>query len=976
MKKNLKRILNTCSIVALIVSIMISVGMISTREVVAAWDGTTATTFAAGKGTETSPYVISTQNQMGYFMKQMNAGVTYNGLYIKLNCDLDMSGGNWKVSDSAVFAGTFMGNNKTLTMDSNFLRTISATGKVDWLNINGSGTLSDPLLCYDNNGTIQNCRVQGDVSMTNTSKAGLLCLYNNQTGLVVNSCGVGSVYGESSDDDCYVGWISRSDGTIKNSYADMTLSGSAPGKYNTFYSGQITGKGSYENCYGGAKVIKNDSSFVANLNGTIGVPGYIWTVDSNNINQGYPVIKACLSATTRLSSSTESLVVFHDSVAYITLTSSESGCTIYYTLDGTDPTSSSTRKIYSGAFAVSTDTLITSVAYKNGSFGVPNRQQMVQLLGSGTSVLPYIISTNKQLYVVRLYPDKVYELNRDLDFTSEPDMYQGNNWESIPKFSGELRGNGHSITGLSSVTGGLVGDNSGIIQELRLIDHQLCVSSTDYHPSNFGAIANDNYGTITRCYAGTDPNDIRYTTVTDNYAGGIVGYNSGTVSYCSSSGTIKLTSYDDYSWYRLGGIVGYNVGTVQSCYSDMRLHGAQTRHDDGAYVSGIAFGGTVNDSRFDGHCEAESYTVSFGVGAGAAHGDTGWSYRIYNGGATFKQITNSGRSYYTKETDLYTYMGCKESDYPAYDFDSVWMMTTDGPMPQGIMDAEGRCMAKYSYTEPTCNAGCAIYYDMLNTEYQKTEIFHALGHRVIETIESITTENDSTYPFTMSDGVYTSTNKTNSSKSVFTITALYDFTLKLEYSVSSESGYDMLTISKNGTALYTKSGIVSWTAVDISLKAGDTLTIRYSKDSSLSKNNDEVYFKLLNVNRSYDRPADEYEPTCAESVVCSYCQELIKAALGHSYSTWEASDIPDEYGNYFKMRVCSECGCEELEIIEYGSGDADGDGVLSNSDITLIIRAMCGWDSDMTMVIADANYDGKINNRDIIALIRRISCAE
>ena len=212
-KQKMKRLLNFCSIVALVVVLTMSVGMIMTREVVASWNGTTTTTFASGSGTETSPYVINTQKQMGYFMKQLNAGVTYDGLYIKLNSDLDMTGGNWNVSTNAVFAGTFLGSNKTLTMDSNFLGTIAETGKVDWLNLKGSGTLSAPLLCYHNNGTIQNCRVRGDVSMNETSKAGLLCLNNNSTGVVVNSCGIGSVYGKADDDDCSVGWISESKGT-------------------------------------------------------------------------------------------------------------------------------------------------------------------------------------------------------------------------------------------------------------------------------------------------------------------------------------------------------------------------------------------------------------------------------------------------------------------------------------------------------------------------------------------------------------------------------------------------------------------------------------------------------------------------------------------------------------------------------------------------------------------------------------------
>ncbi|MBQ2989196.1 MAG: chitobiase/beta-hexosaminidase C-terminal domain-containing protein [Clostridia bacterium] len=732
MKQKWKKLLNVCSVVALVAAIVVSAGMMLFSEVMAGWNGTTATAFASGSGTEANPYVINTQNQLGYFMKQLNAGVTYEGLYIKLDTNLDMTGGKWSVNESASFAGTFLGNNKTLTMDSNFLGTIAATGKVDWLNLKGSGTLSTPLLCYDNNGTIQNCRVSGDVSMSQIEQAALLCLNNNSTGLVVNSCGFGSVYGDSENQDssCYVGWISKSKGTIKNCYAVLTLEGSAPGSYNKLYTGQITAEGTYENCYGGTDAISYDVSFVAKLNASVGASGYMWTADSSNVNKGYPIIKECLSATTNLSGSAESLVVFHTTTFSATLTSSETGCTIYYTLDGTDPSTSGTRKTYSSPISIEQDTVITSVACKNGVYGVSTRQQIVRLLGAGTTESPYIVSTNKQLYAIRLEPDKVYELNRDLDFTNDPKNDRGANWESIPSFSGELRGGGHSITGLSSVTGGLVDVNNGHIQELRLIDHQLSVSGAT--ESYFGAIANSNHGTITRCYAGADPDADIYTEVTTS-AGGIAGRNDGTISYCGTSGTLKLKSSDLYNLISMGGIAGYGTGIVRSCYSNMALYSPKSNHDSGLTIGGISYCNAVYDSRFDGICVIYSYITHYGVGSA-----TGTSRGIFNGGAIFTVPEGtSSKPYYAKETDLYTLSGWKESDYSAFDFDSVWMMTASGPMPQGIMGADGRCMSKYSYTEPTCTAnGSAVSYDILNTGYRKTETLPMSDH----SYESVVTD--------------------------------------------------------------------------------------------------------------------------------------------------------------------------------------------------------------------------------------------
>ncbi len=70
-------------------------------------------------------------------------------------------------------------------------------------------------------------------------------------------------------------------------------------------------------------------------------------------------------------------------------------------------------------------------------------------------------------------------------------------------------------------------------------------------------------------------------------------------------------------------------------------------------------------------------------------------------------------------------------------------------------------------------------------------------------------------------------------------------------------------------------------------------------------------------------------------------------------------------------KKCSDCGeiLEEQEIIPKlaPKGDLDGDRILTNSDVTILIRYLSGWDIDADAV--DVTGDGKINNRDAIALI-------
>ncbi len=50
-------------------------------------------------------------------------------------------------------------------------------------------------------------------------------------------------------------------------------------------------------------------------------------------------------------------------------------------------------------------------------------------------------------------------------------------------------------------------------------------------------------------------------------------------------------------------------------------------------------------------------------------------------------------------------------------------------------------------------------------------------------------------------------------------------------------------------------------------------------------------------------------------------------------------------------------------------GDIDGNGVLNNQDITLLIRHLSGWKNSEIRIFADMNSDGKVNNRDAVELI-------
>ncbi len=81
------------------------------------------------------------------------------------------------------------------------------------------------------------------------------------------------------------------------------------------------------------------------------------------------------------------------------------------------------------------------------------------------------------------------------------------------------------------------------------------------------------------------------------------------------------------------------------------------------------------------------------------------------------------------------------------------------------------------------------------------------------------------------------------------------------------------------------------------------------------------------------------------------------------------------YAEYSASEKIDVAGCKS--IVSYADaveGDFDGDGELTNADITVLIRYLSGWTVDAE--ITDLTGDGKINNRDAIALIVKISEAD
>lgn len=191
-------------------------------------------------------------------------------------------------------------------------------------------------------------------------------------------------------------------------------------------------------------------------------------------------------------------------------------------------------------------------------------------------------------------------------------------------------------------------------------------------------------------------------------------------------------------------------------------------------------------------------------------------------------------------------------------------------------------------------------YDMDKQPISQVETIPALGHRVVleqaTQVRPVQIENTDTIPFVLENGNYYSNNHTHSSSSQLRIVATHACTLTLHYGVSSESTYDKFYILHNNTQKDMISGAVTGKELTLSLAVGDVVVVKYTKDGSVSKNDDhgwvELDYEPITIAAGTEVSADILYPNCTDAVVCSYCDTVIKAASGHT----------------FVDGVCSGCG--------------------------------------------------------------------
>ena len=288
------------------------------------WDGSIASSFAGGTGTESNPYLISNGSELAYLAQQVNAGSNFDGQCFKLtmdillNDDVDDEPTTWTRigNNNKSFQGTFDGaNHKVIGLYINDTSnsyyqglfgynagTIKNVNLTDSRMVCGGNFVGG--ICGYNNGIISNCYSATKITSSNASNYyGGVCGYN--TGTMSNCTNKGELYltgGNSSynkeniggvaggnngiiDSSCNIGRIyttaysknvggvcGLNAGTISSSYNNGEVNG-------RLYTGGVCG----ENYEGTVKDSYNTGSVTGRYRYTGGVCGYSGSSNSSDV---------------------------------------------------------------------------------------------------------------------------------------------------------------------------------------------------------------------------------------------------------------------------------------------------------------------------------------------------------------------------------------------------------------------------------------------------------------------------------------------------------------------------------------------------------------------------------------------------------------------------------------------------------------------------------------------------------------------
>lgn len=315
-------------IVSAVMALILCLTLLPTAALAAdgAWDGSIATAFAGGTGTESDPYQIANGAELAYLASSVNSGETYTGKNFVLTANIDLNGLPWtpignsfsdallEGSNYRIFAGNFDGNGYTISnvsigsetapLEADVFGLFGATaGKISNLNldtvsIHGIAKIASigavigfagGLVGYSG-GYIENCHVTGltmDMSVPSNVYAAAYCVGGlvgvlDETQLI-NECSVSGSITEKAGKGSIGGLIGELGKAAKITYSrsDVTVNVKADSRGGANVGGFI-GKGNGKT--DAERIIRNCYA-TGNVTGgayTGGFAGGLWGLNIKN----------------------------------------------------------------------------------------------------------------------------------------------------------------------------------------------------------------------------------------------------------------------------------------------------------------------------------------------------------------------------------------------------------------------------------------------------------------------------------------------------------------------------------------------------------------------------------------------------------------------------------------------------------------------------------------------------------------------
>lgn len=218
-------------------------------------------------GTEENPYKINNLDDLIDFRTKVNAGTTYEGLFVKLMGDIDC-GASWTPigTSSNNFKGTFDGNNKTITYvipstSTGFLGLFGYTQNATIKNLNVDATITQTggytgnigaVVARQEGGTVYGCTASGNITSESNNIGGIVGRNYGSVNSTVSNCSSSVNITSSRSNANYIGGIQGyfyTAGTVTNCSASGDIyAPEGTGTYIGGIAGTTTGSSSISGC--------------------------------------------------------------------------------------------------------------------------------------------------------------------------------------------------------------------------------------------------------------------------------------------------------------------------------------------------------------------------------------------------------------------------------------------------------------------------------------------------------------------------------------------------------------------------------------------------------------------------------------------------------------------------------------------------------------------------------------------------------